>query len=148
VRTPLATLVWWATTDEASSYTDAANEFWGLSFGVCADGTPTATLAGPSTAPRVIELPAGERHWGIELAPHVFIRGLEVKPTDELRRLETDGVWFTLADVRYAVPDLDGLERLVEVLAARGTLVSERGVERALQEKTTSAADAADSSDP
>ena len=45
-KTPLATIVWWATIEEDSSYTDAANEFWGLSFGIRADGTPTATLIG------------------------------------------------------------------------------------------------------
>jgi len=132
-RTLLATLVWWAAIDRASSYTDAANEFWGLSFGVRADGTPSATLAGPSTEPRVMELPAGERAWGVELAPHVFVRGLGVKPIDELRELETDGRWFVLAGTRYAVPELDGVERLVELLAAQGTLVAEPLVERALR---------------
>lgn len=116
----LATIVWWASIDRDSSYTDAANEFWGLAFGILADGTPTATLAGPSTAPRELELPAGERHWGIEFAPHVFLRGLDVKPVDELRLLETDGSWFVLAGTRYAVPGLDELERLVGHLAARG----------------------------
>lgn len=132
-RSALATIVWWASIDTDSTYTDAANEFWGLSFGVRADGTPTATLAGPSTEPRVMELPAGERAWGVELAPHIFVRGLRVKPIDELQELETDGRWFVLAGTRYAVPDLDGLERLVESLAAQGTLVAEPLVERALR---------------
>lgn len=134
-RTPLATIVWWASIDETSSYTDAANEFWGFVFGVLADGTPTATLAGPSTKPREMELPAGERHWGIELAPHVFLRGIDAKPVDELRELETDGSWFVLSGTRYAVPPLDGLERLVQMLATQGTLVAEPLVERALREE-------------
>ncbi len=137
-RTPLATIVWWATIDEDGSYTDSANEFWGLSFGVRVDGSPTATLAGPSTRPRELELPAGERHWGIELAPHVFLRGLDVKPVDELRQLETDGSWFVLAGTRYAVPELDHLERLVEQLAAQRTIAPEHAVERALRHETTS----------
>ncbi|MBP8920614.1 MAG: helix-turn-helix domain-containing protein [Micropruina sp.] len=131
----LATIVWWASIDRDSSYTDAANEFWGLAFGILADGTPTATLAGPSTAPRELELPAGERHWGIEFAPHVFLRGLDVKPVDELRLLETDGSWFVLAGTRYAVPGLDELERLVGHLAAQGTLVADLFVERALRHR-------------
>ncbi len=134
-RVPLATIVWWASIDRDSSYTDAANEFWGLAFGVLADGTPTATLAGPSTAPRTMALSAGERAWGIELAPHVFLRGLGVKPVDELRELETDGSWFVLAGTRYAVPALDGLERLVEQLAIQGTLAADPVVERALRQE-------------
>ncbi len=134
-RVPLATIVWWARIDEDSSYTDAANEFWGLAFGVLADGTPTATLAGPSTVPRKMALPAGERHWGIELAPHVFLRGLDVKPVDELRHFETDGSWFVLAGTRYAVPTLEGLERLVQQLVTQGTLVADPVVERALRQR-------------
>lgn len=137
-KTPLATIVWWATIEEDASYTDAANEFWGLSFGIRADGTPTATLAGPTTAPRVMELPAGDRCWGIEFAPHVFVRGMQVKPVDELLEVETDGRWFVLAGIRYAVPDLDGLDQLVQMLAAQGTLVAEPLVERALQDGSDS----------
>lgn len=132
---PLATIVWWASIDQDASYTDAANEFWGLAFGVRADGTPNATLAGPSTTPRTMELRAGERAWGIELAPHVFLRGLDVKPVNELRELETDGTWFVLAGVRYAVPTLDGLERLVQHLVSQGTLVADPLVERALRQQ-------------
>lgn len=131
----LATIVWWAAVDEDSSYTDAANEFWGLAFGVLADGTPTATLAGPSTAPREMTMRAGERHWGIELAPHVFLRGLGVKPVNELRELETDGTWFVLAGTRYAVPALDSMERLVQQLMMQGVLVAEPVVERALRRR-------------
>lgn len=131
-RVPLATIVWWASIDWDSTYTDAANEFWGLAFGILADGTPTATLAGPSTAPRTMTLSAGERAWGVELAPHVFLRGLGVKPVDELHELETDGSWFVLAGTRYAVPSLDGLERLVQQLAIQGVLVADPVVERAL----------------
>lgn len=134
-RVPLATMVWWATIDEDSTYTDAANEFWGLAFGTRADGTPTATLAGPSTAPRKLVLSAGERAWGVEFAPHTFLRGLDVKPINELRELETDGRWFVLAGTRYPAPSLDGLERLVQQLATQGVLVADPLVERALSER-------------
>lgn len=131
-RTPFATMVWWARVDRDGSYTDAANEFWGLSFGISADGAPSATLIGPSTRPRTLEMRAGERAWGVEFAPHVFVRGLRLKPIDELRSLDTDGQWFVLAGTRYPVPGLDDLERLVGALAAQGVLVSEPLVERAL----------------
>ncbi|MEZ5087644.1 MAG: helix-turn-helix domain-containing protein [Tessaracoccus sp.] len=131
-RTPFATIVWWAHIEWDGVYTDAANEFWGLSFGLAADGSPSATLIGPSMRPRTMELPAGERAWGIELAPHVFVRGIRVKPIDEFLALDTDGQWFVLAGTRYPVPSLDDLERLVTALAAQGILVSEPLVERAL----------------
>ncbi|WP_454293957.1 helix-turn-helix domain-containing protein [Salana multivorans] len=131
-RTPLATIVWWASIDSDATYTDSANEFWGLAFGIRADGTPTATLVGPSLAPRTMDLPSGERAWGVELAPHVFLRGLAVKPVDEMRDLETDGEWFVLAGTRYPVPGPDGMERLVEQLAGQGALVAEPLVQRAL----------------
>lgn len=132
-RVPLATMVWWASIDQDATYTDAANEFWGLAFGIGADGAPTATLAGPSTGPREMVLTAGERAWGVEFAPHVFLRGLDVKPVDELRELETDGSWFVLAGTRYPVPALDGVERLVEQLATQGALVADPLVEQALR---------------
>lgn len=86
-----------------------------------------------------MELCAGGRAWGVEFAPHVFLRGLDVKPVDELRSLDTDGSWFVLAGTRYAVPTLDGLERLVGHLAAQGALVADPVVERALRQDGTGA---------
>ncbi|HMS77701.1 helix-turn-helix domain-containing protein [Gordonia sp. (in: high G+C Gram-positive bacteria)] len=140
-RSPLATIVWWASIDTDGSYTDAATEFWGLSFGLLGDDTPTATLVGPATRPRTLELPAGQVHWGVELAPHVFLRGIDVKPVDEFRELETDGDWFLLGGTRYPVPDLDGLERLVDSLASQGALVAEPLVERALDGRSVPGAE-------
>ena len=129
---PLATIEWWADVEADYHYTEAASEFWGFAFGVLADSSPTATLIGPATAPREMHMTAGERHWGVELPPHVFLRGVGPKPLDELRELPTDGRWFELAGVRYSVPDLDGAPRLLDALAAQGVLVAEPTVADAL----------------
>ncbi len=131
---PHVNLVWWAKIDENSTYVDAANEFWGLSFGeVAVGGAVTATLIGPSIVPRTLEMLGGERAWGVELAAHVFVRGL-VKShlLGELSPLETDGTWFELAGIRLPIPDPDGLESLVDVLLRQGVLVADHRVASAL----------------
>ncbi len=94
-------VVWWAQVDEDAVYVDAANEFWGLAFGVLADGRPSATLIGPSLEPRELHLVAGERGWGVELSAHVFVRQLDKRLLlGEMHDLPTDGRWFELAGVR------------------------------------------------
>lgn len=63
-------VVWWAVVEWGDyTYTEAANEFWGLAFGVLADGSPSATLTGPSSRPRDLTMVPDERHWGVEFAP-------------------------------------------------------------------------------
>lgn len=133
-RSPHVNLVWWAEIDEDSTYVDAANEFWGLSFGEGAvGGAMTATLIGPTTDPRTLDMRAGERAWGVELAAHVFVRGLAKSHlVGELRPLDTDGAWFELAGIRLPIPDLDGLEYLVGVLLRQGVLVADHRVAAAL----------------
>lgn len=130
---PHVALVWWAQIDEDGDYADAANEFWGLAFGVLPDGRPSATLIGPSLEPRVLHLLAGERGWGVELAAHVAIRRLDKRRLlGQMRPLETDGRWFELAGVRLPVPEVDALEDLVEVLLRQGVLRADDGVAAAL----------------
>lgn len=129
---PLATILWWAEVEEDFTYTEAASEYWGLSFGIEADGVTAATLIGPATRPRLLSMTAGERHWGVELPPHVFLRRTGHKPLDELRPLPCDGAWFELGGVRFPVPELDGLETLLAQLAGQGVLVEEPAVAEAL----------------
>lgn len=126
-------LVWWAEIDEDSTYVEAANEFWGLSFGEVVGGATTATLIGPSIEPRTLDMRAGERAWGVELAAHVFVRGLaKSQVLGELRPLETDGTWFEFAGIRLPVPQRDALESLVDVLLRQGVLVADHRVAAAL----------------
>lgn len=126
-------MVWWAEIDEDADYVDAANEFWGLAFGVFADGRPSATLIGPSLQARELHLVAGERGWGVELAAHVFLRQLgKRRLLGEMQELPTDGRWFELAGVRMPVPEVDGLEDLVAVLVRQGILAVDEDVAAAL----------------
>jgi len=126
-------LVWWATLDEDADYVDAANEFWGLAFGVLPDGSPTATLIGPSLKPRELQMRAGGRAWGVELAAHVFLRRLQKTGLlGEMRALDTDGRFFELAGVRLPVPAVDAVEELVGVLTLQGILAVDRDVAAAL----------------
>ena len=130
---PHVGVVWWAQIDSDADYVDAANEFWGLSFGVLADGRASAVLIGPSLEPRALHLKAGERGWGVELAAHVFVRHLDKKVlVGQMRDLPTDGRWFELAGVRLPVPQVDGLEDLVAVLLSQGILRADEDVAAAL----------------
>lgn len=132
-RSPHVELVWWAQIDDDADYVDAANEFWGLAFGVLSDGLPSATLIGPSVQPRLLRLVPGEVGWGVELAAHVFVRQVDKRRLlGQMRDLPTDGRWFELAGVRLPVPDLDGLEPLVEVLLRQGILAADEDVAAAL----------------
>lgn len=131
---PHVGVVWWAQIEEDGNYVDAANEFWGLAFGVLADGRPSATLIGPSLEPRELRLVAGERGWGVELAAHVFVPQLDKRRfLGEMRDLPTDGRWFELAGVRLPVPEVDALEGLVETLLQQGILAADEGVAAALR---------------
>lgn len=126
-------VVWWARVDDDAVYVDAANEFWGFAFGVRADGPPSATLIGPSLVPRELHLAAGERGWGAELAAHVFVRQLDKRRlVGEMRDLPTDGQFFELAGVRLPVPDVDGMEDLVQALLRQGILAADDDVAAAL----------------
>lgn len=130
---PHINLVWWADIDEDASYFDVANEFWGLAFGVLADGTATATLIGPCLEARELLMRRGERSWGVELAPHVRVRRLgKVELLGEMQPLECEGGWFVLAGVRLQVPDTEGLDGLVEVLLQQGILAVDTAVAAAL----------------
>lgn len=131
---PQVNIIWWAEIDADADYVDAVNEFWGLAFGIDADGFPSATLIGPTGEPRALHLTAGERGWGVELAAHVFIRMLDKRRLlGELTGLPTDGRWFELAGVRLPVPDVDSIEDLVAVMVGQGILSADESVAAALR---------------
>lgn len=131
---PRINVVWWADVDEGGfRYTEAPSEFWGLAFGRLADGTPTSTLIGPSTRSRELEMVAGERHWGVEFAAHVFLRRIDkLGVLDELRRLPCDEAYFELAGVRFPVEPVERMEALVAALSSQGVLLDDQAVARAL----------------
>lgn len=127
---PLVSLLWWAEVEEDASYTDAANEFWGIAFSRRHERAElVATLIGPSTQPRVLDMVAGEVGWGVELPAHVFLRHVpKLSLLGEMRELPCDETFVELGGVRLPVPpfdDADALERFVGLLHQQGVLVAD-----------------------
>ena len=126
-------LVWWAEIDGDACYVDAANEVWGLAFGINAAGEASAMLIGPSFEPRRLQLRYGDRWWGVELPAHVFVRGRsKAQLLGEMHPLETDGRWFEFGGVRLAVPERGKLEDIVHTMIREGVLGVDDGVAAAL----------------
>lgn len=121
----LINCVWRASGDADGEYVDAASEYWGLGFTLSSDGALSASLIGPSLTPREIHYVRDDRHWGVELAAHVFVRNVAKRNLlGVMIDLPTDGGWFELAGSRYRIPEFAALEALVEQLRSQGTLAS------------------------
>ncbi len=69
--------VWRAFVEKAADYTDEASEHWGLSFIRRPDSSLAAELAGPRVEALPIRSRVGESYWGVELAAHVVIPGVD-----------------------------------------------------------------------
>lgn len=124
---------WRAESHEDGSFTDAANEFWGLAFDAMPDGPPHARLVGPSVEPRTMHTRAGEVSWGVEFTAAVFLRRVS-KPSllGELRDLPVDTGWFELGGVRFPIPSFDHLDGLVDALRGQGVIAFDPLVAAAL----------------
>lgn len=123
-------VAWRAVVAQDGTWTTGGSEFWGLAFTRYPDGRHVAQIVGPTLKPRTMSLYAGEVSWGVDLAPHVFWRGLaKTSVVDELRDLPTERVgeqwWFELGGVRWPVPAVEELDATVERLRANGLLVAE-----------------------
>ncbi|GAA3924847.1 helix-turn-helix domain-containing protein [Actinoplanes auranticolor] len=125
--------VWRAFVDEAADYVDEASEHWGLSFIRRPDGSLAAELAGPRVRGLPIRSRTGESYWGVELAAHVVIPGIdkallrgaiaELPVVDG--RVAIQGRW-------YPVPTWEELESFVLRLVADGVMVVDADIRRAL----------------
>ncbi|WP_149814474.1 helix-turn-helix domain-containing protein [Serinicoccus marinus] len=134
---PLVSVLWWVEVEEDATYTDAANEFWGIAFSRRHGHTDVvATLIGPSTQPRTLDLRAGERGWGVELPAHVFLRHVpKLSLLGEMRDLPCDGAFVEIGGVRLPVPgyaDTRALEEMVTLLHRQGVLVTDEAIAAAL----------------
>jgi AraC-like DNA-binding protein len=69
--------VWRAFAEEDADYVDDASEHWGLSFIRGVDGELAAELAGPRIEGLPIRGHRGESYWGVELAAHVMVPGVD-----------------------------------------------------------------------
>ncbi|MBE1877605.1 helix-turn-helix domain-containing protein [Myceligenerans pegani] len=125
--------VWRAYVEEAADYTDDASEHWGLSFVRRADGSLTAEIAGPRVERRPIRSRTGETYWGVELAVHVLIPGVDkALLRGAIQTLDVEDDHVIIAGRRYRVPDWEQLEDFVSRLLADGALVADADIRRAL----------------
>lgn len=125
--------VWRAFVDEAADYTDEASEHWGLSFIRRADSSLAAELAGPRIEALPIRAGVGESYWGVELAAHVVIPGVDkTLLRGAIAELPVADGRVTIRERRYPIPSWEELEPFVSQLVAEGVLVSDADIRRAL----------------
>ena len=125
--------VWRAFADEDAGYTDEASEHWGLSFIRRADGSLAAELAGPRIENLPIRAHVGESYWGVELAAHVVIPGVEkALLRGAIAELPVADGQVTVGGRRYPIPRWEELECFVSRLIADGALVADDDIRRAL----------------
>lgn len=68
---------WCAIVEVPGRYAIAASEYWGISFIRRGDGSLAVEFDGPNVAAKVVESREGETYWGVELAAHVFVPGVD-----------------------------------------------------------------------
>ncbi|MFW3168466.1 helix-turn-helix domain-containing protein [Geodermatophilus sp. CPCC 206100] len=125
--------VWRAFVEEDAGYTDEASEHWGLSFIRRPDGSLAAELAGPRIEGLPIRAHIGETYWGVELAAHVFIPGVDkALLRGAIAALPVADGRVTIGGRRVPIPAWEELERFVSRLVAEGVMVADADVRRAL----------------
>ncbi len=130
---PAIRLIWRAYVEEPASYIAEASEHWGLSFVECPDGSRRAELAGPRLSARPIESYRGETYWGVELAAHVVVPGVDKGLLEgEMVDLEVTEGGVVIGDREHPWPGWTDLEAFVGALLEAGSLVSDDDIRRAL----------------
>jgi AraC-like DNA-binding protein len=126
--------VWRAFVDASADYTDEASEHWGLSFIRRTDGALAAELAGPRIEGLPIRSGAGESYWGVELAAHVVIPGVDkALLRGAIAELPVADSHVTIGGRRYLIPRWEELEPFVARLVAEGVMVADVDIRRALR---------------
>ncbi|MBX3029993.1 MAG: AraC family transcriptional regulator [Chloroflexi bacterium] len=130
---PEIRLVWRAFVEEAADYVDDASEHWGIAFIRRPDDSLAAELAGPRIEGRPIRSILGESYWGIELAAHVMIPGVDkTLLRGAIADLPVIDGRVVIGGHRYPIPTWEGLECFVTELLADGVLVADPDIRRAL----------------
>jgi hypothetical protein len=112
---------------------DGASEHWGLSFIRRADGSLAAELAGPRVEALPIRSRVGETYWGVELAAHVMIPGVDkALLRGDIVELAVADETVVIAEHAYVVPEWEALESFVSRLVADGVMVADADIRRAL----------------
>ena len=126
---------WRAEVEVSETYTDPANEYWGIAFTERPNGATSAELIGPTLAPRTLEGIAGERHWGVEFRPHVSLRGVtKASLLGDIVELPVgaDGL-VEFGGARHRVPAFEHLETFVDQLLVDGAITSDDDIRRSLR---------------
>ncbi|MHA7246839.1 helix-turn-helix domain-containing protein [Arthrobacter tecti] len=125
--------VWRAFADEDADYIDEASEHWGLSFIRRPDGSLAAELAGPRIEGLPIRSRVGEWYWGVELAAHAVIPGVDkALLRGAIAELPVAGGRVTIGVRSYPVPEWEELETFVSRLLTDGVIVADANIRRAL----------------
>ena len=125
--------VWRAFADEDAGYIDEASEHWGLSFISRANGSLAAELAGPRIEGLPIRAHVGESYWGVELAAHVVVPGVDkALLRGAIAELPVAQGQVAIGGRCYPVPTWEQLEPFVSRLLTDGVLVADDDVRRAL----------------
>ena len=125
--------VWRAFVEDAADYTDQASEHWGLSFIRRADSSLAAELAGPRIQALPIRSRVGESYWGVELAAHVVIPGVDkVLLRGAIAEVPVAHGQVSIGGRSYLLPAWEDLEPFVSRLVSDGVLVADSAIRRAL----------------
>lgn len=125
--------LWRAFADESADYTDEASEHWGLSFIRRVDGSLGAEFAGPRIEGLPIRSSTGESYWGVELAAHVVIPGVDkALLRGAIAGLPVADGRVTIAGSSYPIPMWEDLEPFVSRLRGDGVVVADADIRRAL----------------
>jgi AraC-like DNA-binding protein len=127
---------WRAFVEVPGRYPIAASEYWGISFIRRGDGSLAAELDGPTLAAQVVESVEGESYWGVELAAHVFVPGVDKHLiTGATIALPVQDGCVRIGEHLAAVPAWGELEDFVDTLLGQGALVADEHIHRALSGK-------------
>jgi AraC-like DNA-binding protein len=125
--------VWRAFAEEDADYTDEASEHWGLSFIRRADSSLAAELAGPRIEALPIRGRKGESYWGVELAAHVVIPGVDkALLRGAIAELPVADGEVTIGGRHYPIPGWEEVEHFVSRLVSEGVMVADADIRRAL----------------
>lgn len=131
---PTVNCIWHAIVTAEGTYTDPANEHWGVAFTRRTDGSEAAELIGPTLMPRILSGHVGDEYWGVEFKSYVAMHGVNKQMVLGTAMLlpTTDGQFF-IGNYAYAIRQYDELEEMVEQLMKDGVIVADDRVRRSLQ---------------
>ncbi len=129
----LINCVWHAVAKESATFTDPANEYWGLAFTKHVNGSFSAELVGPTLKPRSMDSHSGEEYWGMEFKAHVVMRGVNKQIIlGDFIKLPVSRGCFYVAKTDYDIPSYETLESMVDQLEKSGVIAGSDIIRKSL----------------